>query len=80
MKIFSLGERQRSDLNLDGGKEFGHLHETVYFSPRDSSTVILAPKREGKGLKPPPTLSSSTKNQVTRKNQDPKPVLAVSDP
>jgi hypothetical protein len=52
----------------------------VYFSPGDSSVVILAPKREGKGLKTPPTSSSSTKKQVTRKNPDPKPVAAVSDP
>jgi hypothetical protein len=52
----------------------------VYFSPGDSSVVILAPKREGKGLKIPPTSSSSTKKQVTRKNPDPKPVAAVSDP
>jgi hypothetical protein len=53
---------------------------TVYYSPGDSSAVVLAPKREGKGLKPPLTLSSSIKKQVTRKNPDPKPVPAVSDP
>jgi hypothetical protein len=40
----------------------------------------MAPKREGKGIKPPLTLSSSTKKQVTRKNPDPKPVPTVSDP
>jgi hypothetical protein len=48
-----LGERQRSYLNLDGGQEFGNLHETVYFSPGDSFVVIMDPKREGKGLKTP---------------------------
>jgi hypothetical protein len=52
----------------------------VYYSPGDSSVVILAPKREGKGLKPHLTLSSSTKKQVTRKNPDPKPVPAMFDP
>jgi hypothetical protein len=40
----------------------------------------MAPKREGKGLKPPLTLSSSTKKQVTRRNPDPNPVPTVSDP
>jgi hypothetical protein len=53
---------------------------TVYYSPGDSSAVVLAPKREGKGIKPPLTLSSSIKRQVTRKNPDPKPVPTVSDP
>jgi hypothetical protein len=42
--------------------------------------VILAPKREGKGPKTPPTSSSSTKKQVTRKNPDPEPIAAVPDP
>jgi hypothetical protein len=42
--------------------------------------VILAPKREGKGPKTPPTSSSSTKRPVTRKNPDPEPVAAVPDP
>jgi hypothetical protein len=70
----------RLDPNLDGEQDFGQLHETVYFSPGDSSVVIMAPKREGKGPKTPPTSSSSTKKQVTRKNPDPKPVAAVPDP
>ena len=42
--------------------------------------VILAPKREGKGPKTPPTSSSSTKRPVTRKNLDPEPVAAIPDP
>jgi hypothetical protein len=40
----------------------------------------MAPKREGKGPKTPPTSSSSTKRPVTRKNPDPEPVAAVPDP
>jgi hypothetical protein len=52
----------------------------VYFSPNESSAIILAPEREGKGLKTLLTSSSYTKKQVTRKNPDPKPVVAVSDP
>jgi hypothetical protein len=42
--------------------------------------VILAPKREGKEPKTPPTSSSSTKRLVTRKNTDHEPVAAVPDP
>jgi hypothetical protein len=53
---------------------------TVYYSPDDSSTIFMDPKREGKGLNPPLTLSSYIKRQVTRKNPDPKLVPAVSDP
>jgi hypothetical protein len=53
---------------------------TVYYSPSDSSIVVMAPKKEGKGLKPPLTLSSSTKKHVTRRNPDPKHVPTVSDP
>ena len=79
-KYFSLGERQRPYLNLYGGQEFRHFYVTLYYSPGYSSAVILAPKREGKGLKPPLNLSSSTKKQVTRKNPDPKPIPIVSDP
>jgi hypothetical protein len=75
-----MGERQRSYLNLDGGPEFRYSCVIVYYSPGDSSVVVLAPKREGKGLKPLLTLSSSTKNQVTRRNPDPKPIPVVSDP
>jgi hypothetical protein len=40
----------------------------------------MAPKREGKGPKTPPTSSSSTKRPVTRKNLDPEPVAAIPDP
>jgi hypothetical protein len=40
----------------------------------------MAPKREGKGPKTPPTSSSSTKRPVTRKNPYPEPVAAVRDP
>jgi hypothetical protein len=53
---------------------------TVYYSLGDSSVVVLAPRREGKGLKPPLNLSSTTEKQVTRTNPDPKLVPAVSDP
>jgi len=60
---FFLGERKRSDLNLDGGQEFIHSCVTVYFSPDESSIVVLDLKREGKGLKPPVTLSSSQRNK-----------------
>jgi hypothetical protein len=80
MKYFSLGERQDQIQILMVNKILDNLHETVYFSPGDSSVVIMAPKREGKGPKIPPTSSSSTKKQVTRKNPDPKPVAAVPDP
>jgi hypothetical protein len=52
----------------------------VINSPGDSSVVILAPKREGKGPKNPLTSSSSTKRPVTRKNPYPEPVAAVPDP
>ena len=40
----------------------------------------MAPKREGKGTKTPPTSSSYTKRPVTRKNPDPEPVAVVPDP
>jgi hypothetical protein len=53
---------------------------TVYYSLGDSSVVVLALRREGKGLKPPLNLSSTTKKQVTRTNPDPKLVPEVSDP
>jgi hypothetical protein len=53
---------------------------TVYYSPDDSSLVVLAPKREVKGIKPPLTLSPSTKKHVTRRNSDLNPLPTVSDP
>jgi hypothetical protein len=53
---------------------------TVYYSLGDSSVVVLSLRREGKGLKPPLNLSSTTDKQVTRTNPDPKLVPEVSDP
>jgi hypothetical protein len=41
--------------------------------------VILAPKREGKGPKTPPTSSLSTKRPVTIKNPDLELVAVVLD-
>jgi len=70
----------RLDSNIDGWHDFGQLHETVYFSPGESSVVIMDPKREGKGPMNSPTSSFYIKKQVTRKNPNPKPIAAVQDP
>jgi hypothetical protein len=50
-EVFFPRRTIRSYPNLDGEQDFGQLHETVYFSPSNSSVVILAPKEKEKALK-----------------------------